>query len=64
MKSAVSRAEARLGIKVPDDLLIEAMRLTARKMEAKGLPQEYESLLLEDEIVDACFRAAINRRCA
>ena len=42
MELAVSRAEARLGIRVPDDLLEEARKLTARKMEVKGFPAYYE----------------------
>lgn len=62
MKSAVSKAEARLGIRVPDDLLEQAKRLTDRKMEAKGLPADYRELLLEDVIVETCFMAAINGR--
>ncbi len=62
MKSAVSKAEARLGIWVPDDLLEQAERLTDRKMEAKGLPADYRELLLEDVIVETCFMAAINGR--
>lgn len=64
MKSAVARAEKRLGIRVPENLLQEAKELTAQKMKVKGLPEDYEDLLLEDEIVDACIRAAINGRCA
>lgn len=62
MMSAVSRAEQRLGIRVPEDLTEEAVALTKRKMEVKGFPPEYEELLLEDEIVEACLRCAINRR--
>ena len=62
MMSAVSRAEQRLGIRVPEDLAEEAVALTKRKMEVKGFPPEYEELLLEDEIVEACLRCAINRR--
>ena len=62
MMSAVSRAEQRLGIRVPEDLTEEAAALTKRKMEVKGFPPEYEELLLEDEIVEACLRCAINRR--
>ena len=38
MMSAVSRAEARLGTRVPEDLLEEAESLTDWKMEVKGLP--------------------------
>lgn len=64
MKSAVARAEKRLGIRVPENILQEAKELTAQKMKVKGLPEDYEDLLLEDEIVDACIRAAINGRCA
>lgn len=64
MKSAVARAEKRLGIRVPENLLQEAKELTTQKMKVKGLPEDYEDLLLEDEIVDACIRAAINGRCA
>ena len=64
MMSAVSRAEARLGIQVPDDLLEKAESLTDRKMEVKGLPAEYRELLLEDVIVETCIMAAINGRCA
>lgn len=62
MMSAVSRAEQRLGIRVPEDLAEEAVALTKRKMEVKGFPPEYEELLLEDEIAEACLRCAINRR--
>lgn len=62
MMSAVSRAEQRLGIRVPEDLAEEAVALTKRKMEVKGFLPEYEELLLEDEIVEACLRCAINRR--
>lgn len=64
MMSAVSRAEARLGIQVPEDLLEKAESLTDRKMEVKGLPEEYRELLLEDVIVETCIMAAINGRCA
>lgn len=64
MMSAVSRAEARLGTRVPEDLLEEAESLTDRKMEVKGLPAEYRELLLEDVIVETCIMAAINGRCA
>lgn len=64
MMSAVSRAEARLGIRVPEDLLEKAESLTDRKMEVKGLPAEYRELLLEDVIVETCIMAAINGRCA
>ena len=64
MKSAVARAERRLGFSVPENLLAEAERLTAQKMTVKRLPEGYAELLLEDEIVDACTRAAINGRCA
>ena len=64
MMSAVSRAEARLGIQVPEDLLEKAESLTDRKMEVKGLPAEYRELLLEDVIVETCIMEAINGRCA
>lgn len=64
MMSAVSRAEARLGTRVPEDLLEEAESLTDRKMEVKGLLAEYRELLLEDVIVETCIMAAINGRCA
>lgn len=64
MMSAVSRAESRLGIQVPEDLLEKAESLTDRKMEVKGLPAEYRELLLEDVIVETCIMAAINGRCA
>lgn len=64
MMSAVSRAEARLGIQVPEDLLEKDESLTDRKMEVKGLPAEYRELLLEDVIVETCIMAAINGRCA
>ncbi len=64
MMSAVSRAEARLGIQVPEDLLEKAESITDRKMEVKGLPAEYRELLLEDVIVETCIMAAINGRCA
>ena len=64
MMSAVSRAEARLGIQVPEDLLEKAESLNDRKMEVKGLPAEYRELLLEDVIVETCIMAAINGRCA
>lgn len=64
MKPAVARAEKRLGLKVPDNLLAEAEMLTRQKMLVKRLPDGYAELLLEDEIVDACFRAVINGRCA
>lgn len=64
MMSAVSRAEARLGIQVPEDLLEKAESLTDRKMEVKGLPAEYRELLLEDVIVETYIMAAINGRCA
>lgn len=62
MVSAVSKAEERLGIRVPDELLAKAKMLTSRKMEAKGLPPDYEELLLEDVIVETCIMAAINGR--
>ena len=54
--AAVERAEKRLGIRPPDDMIEAAEKLTAQKIEVKGLPA--------DEIVDACIRAAINGRCA
>lgn len=63
MMSAVLRAEARLGIRVPEDLLEKAERLTDRKMEVKGFPPEYRELLLEDVIVETCVMEAINWRC-
>jgi hypothetical protein len=45
--------------------MIEAAeKLTAQKVKVKGLPADYFFLLLEDEIVYACIRAAINGRCA
>lgn len=62
MMSAVSRAEARLGIRVPDDLLERAEKLTDRKMEVKNLPPDYRELLLEDVIVETCMMEAINGR--
>lgn len=62
MMSAVLRAEERVGGQVPSYLIEEAIALTKRKMEVKGLPPDYEPLLLEDEIVEACFRQEINRR--
>ena len=64
MMSAVSRAEARLGTRVPEDLLEEAESLTDRKMEVKGLLAEDRELLREDVIVETCSMAAINGRCA
>ena len=64
MMSAVSRAEARLGIRVPDDLLERAEKLTDRKMEVKNLPPDYRELLLEDVIVETCMMEAINGRCS
>ena len=63
MMSAVSRAEARLGIQIPEELLDKAKQLTDRKMEAKGFPPEYKDLLLVDVIIETCFMAAINGRC-
>lgn len=50
MKSAVLRAESRLGIEVPEDLLEKARRLTDQKMKVKGLPEDYREPLLEDVI--------------
>lgn len=64
MMSAVSRAEARLGIRIPENLIEEAQMHTERKMLVKGFPESYAELLLEDEIVDACMRAVINGRYA
>lgn len=63
MMSAVSRAEARLGVRVPEDLLEKAVQLTDRKVEAKGFPPSYKDLLLEDVIVETCVMEAINWRC-
>ena len=63
MMSAVSRAEARLGIRVPDDLLERAEKLTDRKMEVKNLPPDYRELLLEDVIVETCMRTPCDPRC-
>ena len=60
--NAISRAKDRLGITVPDSMIEAAEKLTAQKV--KGLPADYFFLLLEDEIVYACIRAAINGRCA
>ena len=62
MELAVTRAEARLGIRGPDDLLEEARKLTAPEMEVEGFPAYYEEMLLEDTIVETCFMAAINGR--
>ncbi len=62
--AAIARAEKRLNIRVPDEMIEAAESLTAQKIEVKGLPADYFPLLLEDEIVDACIRAAINGRCA
>lgn len=61
-EAPISRATARLGFDPPEDLVEEARKLTAQKVAVKGLPDWYAPLLLEDEIVDACFRAAINGR--
>ena len=55
--------EARMGLEAPDPLVEEAVKLTDQKIRVKGLPESYAPLLLEDEIVEACFRAAINGRC-
>lgn len=63
MMSAVSRAETRLGIRVPEDLLEKAEQLTDRKMEVKGFPPEYRELLLEDVIIETYVMEAINWRC-
>lgn len=62
--NAISRAKDRLGITVPDSMIEAAEKLTAQKVKVKGLPADYFFLLLEDEIVDACIRAAINGRYA
>lgn len=62
--NAISRAKDRLGITVPDSMIEAAEKLTAQKVKVKGLPADYCFLLLEDEIVYACIRAAINGRCA
>ncbi len=62
--NAISRAKDRLGITVPDSMIEAAEKLTAQKVKVKGLPADYFFLLLEDEIVYACIRAAINGRCA
>lgn len=64
MKSAALRAESRLGIEVPEDLLEKARRLTDQKMKVKGLPEDYREPLLEDVIVETVFMAAINGRCS
>lgn len=61
---ARGRAEARMGLEVPDSLVEEAVKLTVQKIRVKGLQEDYAPLLLEDEIMEACFRAAINGRCA
>ena len=63
MMSAVSRAEVRLGVRVPEELLEKAEQLTDRKMESKGFLAEYRELLLEDVIVETCVMEAINWRC-
>ncbi len=62
--AAIARAEKRLGIRPPDDMIEEAEKLTVQKIKVKKLPADYFGCLLEDEIVDACIRAAINGRCA
>ena len=62
--NAISRAKDRLGITVPDSMIEAAEKMTAQKVKVKGLPADYFGCLLEDEIVDACIRAAINGRCA
>lgn len=64
MESAVSKAEKRMGRPVIPLLLEEAVALTDQKMKVKGLPDWYRELLLEDEIIEAHFRAAINGRYA
>ena len=56
-------AEARMGLEAPDPIVEEAVKLTEQKIRVKGVPESYAPLLLEDEIVEACFRAAINGRC-
>lgn len=61
--AAIARAEKRLKITVPGFIIEEAERLTDQKVKVKGLPADYHPLLFEDEIVDACIRAAINGRC-
>ena len=62
--AAIARAEGRLTIRVPDNVIEAAEKLTTQKIEIKGLSADYFPLLLEDEIVDACIRAAITGRCA
>lgn len=62
--TAILQAEKRLNIKVPDEMIEAAESLTNQKIKVKGLPADYFPLLLEDEIVEACIRAAINGRCA
>lgn len=64
MESAVSRAEKRMGCSAIPSLLEEAVALTDQKMKVNGLPDWYRDLLLEDEIIEAHFRAAINGRYA
>lgn len=61
---AISKATDRLGVTPPDDLVEEARQLTRQKVRVKKLPDWYAPLLLEDEIVEACIRAAINGRCS
>ena len=57
-------AEARMGLEAPDPLVEEAVKLTEQKIRVKGLPEDYAPLLLEDEIMEACCRAASIGRCA
>lgn len=60
---ARGRAEARMGLEAHDSLVEEAVKLTEQKIRVKGLLEDYAPLLLEDEIMESCFRAAINGRC-
>lgn len=60
--TAIARAEERLKISAPDFIIEAAEKLTAQKIEVKGLPADYFYRLFEDEIVDVCIRAAINAR--
>ncbi len=62
--NAISRAKDRLGITVPDSVIEAAEKQNKKKVKAKELPADYFFLLLEDEIVDTCIRAAINGRCS
>ena len=61
---ARGREEARLGLEATESHDEEAYKKTEQKIRVKGLPEDYAPLLLEDEIMEACFRAAINGRCA